>query len=130
MKYTYTVRGVNKDGVLSPGYNKTGVSAVLSKRKALTQHGEQRRITEKAPSGTAGGGFLVAGYKSDLRLDRGGGQNKKRGAYEPALLIPCHGYTEGSANRRRVFSRNGLRKRLLYAIVYLLHHRPNAPSQC
>lgn len=28
MKYTYTVRGVNKDGVLSPGYNKTGVSAV------------------------------------------------------------------------------------------------------
>ena len=48
MKYTYTVRGVNKDSVRSPGYNKTGVSAVLSKRKALTQHGEQRRITEKA----------------------------------------------------------------------------------
>ena len=59
MKYTYTVRGVNKDGVLSPGYNKTGVSAVLSKRRALTQHGEQRRITEKAPSGTAGGGLVL-----------------------------------------------------------------------
>lgn len=28
MKYTYTVRGVNKDSVRSPGYNKTGVSAV------------------------------------------------------------------------------------------------------
>ena len=28
MRYTYTVSGVNKDGVLSPGYNKTGVSAV------------------------------------------------------------------------------------------------------
>ena len=101
-----------------------------SKRKAITQHGDQRRITENAPSGGAGGGFLVVGYKSDLRLDRGGGQNKKRGAYEPALLMPCHVYTEGFANRRRVFSRNGLRKRLLYAIVYLFHHRPNAPFQC
>lgn len=57
MKYTYTVRGVNKDSVLSPGYNKTGVSAMLSKRKAPAQHGEQRRITEKAPSGGAGGGL-------------------------------------------------------------------------
>ena len=28
MRYTYTVRGVNKDSVLSLGYNKTGVSAV------------------------------------------------------------------------------------------------------
>lgn len=28
MKYTYTVRGVNKDSVRSLGYNKTGVSAV------------------------------------------------------------------------------------------------------
>lgn len=27
MRYTYTVRGVNKDSVLSLGYNKTGVSA-------------------------------------------------------------------------------------------------------
>lgn len=79
MKYTYTVRGVNKDSVLSPGYNKTGVSAVLSKRKALTQHGEQRRITEKAPSGTAGGGFLVVGYKSDLRLDRGVAKTRSEG---------------------------------------------------
>lgn len=78
-EYTYTVRGVNKDSVRSPGYNKTGVSAVLSKRKALTQHGEQRRITEKAPSGTAGGGFLVVGYKSDLRLDRGWPKQEARG---------------------------------------------------
>lgn len=68
-EYTYTVRGVNKDSVLSPGYNKTGVSAVLSKR----------RITEKAPSGTAGGGFLVVGYKSDLRLDRGWPKQEVRG---------------------------------------------------
>lgn len=68
-EYTYTVRGVNKDSVLSPGYNKTGVSAVLSKR----------RITEKAPSGTAGGGFLVVGYKSDLRLDRGWPKQEARG---------------------------------------------------
>ena len=79
VKYTYTVRGVNKDTVLSPSYNKTGVSAVLSKRKALTQHGEQRRITEKAPSGTAGGGFLVVGYKSDLRLDRGVAKTRSEG---------------------------------------------------
>ena len=28
VKYTYTVRGVNANGKLSPGYNKTGVSAV------------------------------------------------------------------------------------------------------
>lgn len=28
MRYTYTVRGINKDSVRSPGYNKTGVSAV------------------------------------------------------------------------------------------------------
>ena len=28
VKYSYTVRGVNANGVLSPGYNKTGVSAV------------------------------------------------------------------------------------------------------
>lgn len=28
VRYTYTVRGVNKDSVLSLGYNKTGVSAV------------------------------------------------------------------------------------------------------
>lgn len=69
MKYTYTVRGVNKDSVRSLGYNKTGVSAVLSKR----------RITEKAPSGTAGGGFLVVGYKSDLRLDRGWPKQEARG---------------------------------------------------
>ena len=69
MRYTYTVRGVNKDGVLSPGYNKTGVSAVLSKR----------RITKKAPSGTAGGGFLVVGYKSDLRLDRGVAKTRSEG---------------------------------------------------
>ena len=27
-EYTYTVRGVNKDSVRSPSYNKTGVSAV------------------------------------------------------------------------------------------------------
>ena len=27
VRYTYTVRGVNKDSVLSLGYNKTGVSA-------------------------------------------------------------------------------------------------------
>lgn len=69
MRYTYTVRGVNKDSVLSPGYNKTGVSAVLSKR----------RITEKAPSGSAGGGFLVVGYKSDLRLDRGVAKTRSEG---------------------------------------------------
>lgn len=79
VRYTYTVRGVNKDSVRSLGYNKTGVSAVLSKRKALTQHGEQRRITEKAPSGTAGGGFLVVGYKSDLRLDRGVAKTRSEG---------------------------------------------------
>lgn len=101
-----------------------------SKRKALTQHDEQRRITEKASSGTAGGGFLVVGYKSDLRLDGGVAKTRSVGAYEPALLIPCHVYTEGFANRRRVFSCNGLRKRLLYAIIYLFHHRPNAPFQC
>ena len=29
VKYTYTVRGINKDGVLSPGYNKSGVSATM-----------------------------------------------------------------------------------------------------
>ena len=79
MKYTCTVRGVAADGTLSPGYNKTGVSALLSKRKALTQHGERRRITKKAPSGTAGGGFLVVGYKSDLRLDRGWPKQEARG---------------------------------------------------
>ena len=79
MKYTYTGRGVNTDRVLSLGYNTTGVSAVLRTRKALTQHGEQRRITEKAPSGTAGGGFLVVGYKSDLRLDRGVAKTRSEG---------------------------------------------------
>lgn len=63
MRYTYTVRGVNKDSVLSLGYNKTGVSAVLSKRKALTQHGEQRRITEKAPPAPPEGAFLLLDTK-------------------------------------------------------------------
>lgn len=28
VKYIYTVHGINADGKLSPGYNKTGVSAV------------------------------------------------------------------------------------------------------
>lgn len=79
VRYIYTVHGINADGKLSPGYNKTGVSAVLSKRKALTQHGEQRRITEKDPSGTAGGVFLVVGYKSDLRLDRGVAKTRSEG---------------------------------------------------
>lgn len=27
-KYTYTVRGVNANGTLSPGFDRTGVSAV------------------------------------------------------------------------------------------------------
>ena len=79
VKYIYTVHGINANGTLSLGYNKTGVSAVLSKRKALTQHSEQRRITKKAPSGTAGGGFLVVGYKSDLRLDRGVAKTRSEG---------------------------------------------------
>ena len=61
MKYTYTVRGVNKDGVRSPGYNKTGVSAVLSKRKALKKHREQRRVNQQAPTRPAGGGVGVVG---------------------------------------------------------------------
>jgi len=28
VKYTYTVRGISVDGKLSPGFDKTGVSAV------------------------------------------------------------------------------------------------------
>ena len=34
VKYTYTVRGINKDGVLSPSYNSTGVSATIPKTNA------------------------------------------------------------------------------------------------
>ena len=45
----------------------------------LADEDEQRRITEKAPSGTAGGGFLVVGYKSDLRLDRGVAKTRSEG---------------------------------------------------
>ena len=55
MRYTYTVRGVNKDSVLSPGYNKTGVSAALSKRKALTQRGAFLLLDTKVTSGSTGG---------------------------------------------------------------------------
>ena len=52
VRYTITLRGVNKDSVLSPGYNKTGVSAMLSTRKP-----------RKPPPAVPEGAFLLLDTK-------------------------------------------------------------------
>ena len=61
VKYTYTVRGINKDGVLSPSYNSTGVSATIPNTNApanVTLTGAKVvtggiQVTWKAASGAA-----------------------------------------------------------------------------
>ena len=61
MRYTYTVRGVNKDSVLSPGYNKTGVSAVggfweNKKKKKNPPQKKKKKTPPPPPPGGGGGG--------------------------------------------------------------------------
>ena len=45
MKYTYTVRGINANGALSSGFDKTGVSATLPKPAKVAMVGAEQVTT-------------------------------------------------------------------------------------
>ena len=58
VKYTYTVRGINGDGVLSPDYDKTGVSATVPKPTAPA-------IVTLTGAKAVNGGIQVTWQKAD-----------------------------------------------------------------